>query len=135
MNHHHKLSCFITHDWVYSPNKKTCLEQPKEKVVEEEKVIPASSISTLIAGYGSSSDEEDIKKQETKELVCETIGESNIVSTETPPIDVDSKSNFKTKQCRYFLKLMIDFHYMKAIEFKKIKNLEKVGSIEERWQG
>lgn len=87
-----------------SPNKKTCLEQPKEKVVEEEKVIPASSISTLIAGYGSSSDEEDIKKQETKELVCETIGESNIVSTETPPNDVDTKSNFKTKQCRYFLR-------------------------------
>lgn len=67
---------------------------------------PISSISTLIAGYGSSSsDEEDEAKNkvsETGEKACTQI--TNELPEHNPTSPGQPISKFKTKQCRFFLR-------------------------------
>jgi hypothetical protein len=69
---------------------------------------PFSSISTLVAGYGSSSDEDDtplnksIPEKPSEE--CPGVAEEEKNSNTNQAHSKDHTSNYKSKQCRFFLR-------------------------------
>jgi len=81
-------------------------------IVAEKSDVPVSSISNLIAGYGSSSDEDEVEKKDgtgtsTQKLdAVVDIQKCKEVSMQTNSTATgnDPSSTFKTKFCRYFLR-------------------------------
>ena len=79
-------------------------------IVEEKSDLPVSSISNLIAGYGSSSDEDEVVKKDATVVDIQTCTDVSMQtkSTGNDPSSTTctspSASNHKTKFCRYFLR-------------------------------